>query len=241
MRLLRPLAFVLSLCAFATLTAGLAVLAYTRGWIWCPPDARRFPVWGVDVSHHQGSIDWRAVAAGGRIRFAYLKATEGDHFTDSQFERNWREARAQGLRVGAYHFFSFCTPGADQALHFLSVAHLDPEALPPALDVEADGACARPPPRDALVREIAAWSRAVEAATGKRPIVYVTGESYRTLIAGSSLENPLWIRDLLHEPDPPGGEAWTFWQFHSRGRIQGVSRPVDLNVYRSELGPLEAQ
>ncbi len=50
------------------------------------------------------------LAAG--LRFAYVKATEGGDWTDPRFEKNWREARRAGLRVGAYHFFSFCRPAA---------------------------------------------------------------------------------------------------------------------------------
>ncbi len=224
-------AIVLACCA--------TVFAFLRGWTWNWPNPHRFPVLGVDVSHHQGAIDWRALASEERIRFAYVKSTEGGDWTDPAFERNWREARRQGLRVGAYHYFTFCTPGADQARHFLSVVPLDPEALPPALDVESGGNCTKPPPRDALLREISVWLLAVEAALGKRPIVYVTGESYRTLISGSGIENQLWIRDLVREPRPERGEEWTFWQFYSRGRIRGVTRAVDLNAYRSESGPFE--
>ncbi len=48
------------------------------------PDA----VSGIDVSHHQGAIDWQAVASAG-IDFAYAKATEGSQFVDGQFASNW--------------------------------------------------------------------------------------------------------------------------------------------------------
>jgi lysozyme len=218
---------------------GIAAAAIRTGWTWNVPDPVRFPVWGVDVSHHQGSIDWSAVASEQRIRFAYVKATEGAAFTDHEFERNWREARGAGLRVGAYHFFSFCSSGADQARHFLSVVPTDPGALPPALDVEDGVGCPERPGRAALLREISSWCRMVETALGKRPVVYVTRESYRTLIAGSGIENRLWVRDLVREPRPPRGEDWAFWQFHARGRIRGIGRSVDLDAYRSELGPFE--
>lgn len=222
------------------LLGAVAAAALLRGWTWNRPDPRRFPVWGVDVSHHQGSIDWSAVASERGIGFAYVKATEGDHWIDPAFQGNWQAARGAGLRVGAYHFFSFCTPGADQARHFLAVVPADPLALPAALDVEADGSCPAPPSREALLREISTWCRTVEAALGKRPVVYVTGESYRSLVGGGGLENRLWVRDLVREPSPPQGEEWAFWQFHSRGRIRGVAGPVDLDVYRSELGAFDA-
>ncbi len=61
--------------------------------------------YGIDVSGHQGLIDWRAVAADD-IDFAYIKASEGGDFVDDMFARNWREAAAAGVDRGAYHFFT---------------------------------------------------------------------------------------------------------------------------------------
>lgn len=227
--------------AAATLAALLAIAAVVadhRGWTWNRPDARRFPVRGIDVSHHQGAIDWPAVASEGWIRFAYVKATEGADWTDPAFARNWRGARGAGLRVGAYHFFTFCSPGAAQARHFLSVVPPDPQALPAALDVEGGGRCARPA-REEILRQLRAWCAAVEAATGKRPIVYVTDDSYRRILSGSGIASALWIRDLAREPSPAGGERWWLWQWHARGRIRGVEGRVDLNAYRAEAGAFE--
>jgi lysozyme len=184
-------------------------------------------------------VDWHAVASEGWIRFAYVKATEGTSWVDPEFARNWAAARREGIRVGAYHYFGFCTPGLDQARHFLAVLQPYPDMLPPALDVESDASCPVCPSRAALLQEITAWCTAVEGATGKRPVVYVTDESYRSLLAGSGIANRLWFRDLFGEPRPAGGEEWAFWQWHSRGRIRGVAGIVDLNAYRSELGPFE--
>ncbi|WP_292542118.1 GH25 family lysozyme, partial [Mesorhizobium sp.] len=66
------------------------------------PDRDRFPVRGIDVSHHQGRIDWRRVAADD-VAIAVIKATEGGDHVDDAFAANLREARAAGLAVGAYH------------------------------------------------------------------------------------------------------------------------------------------
>lgn len=76
--------------------------------------------YGIDVSHYQGSIDWPKVAADG-IDFAYLKSTEAGDWVDETFATNWEGARAAGLDVGAYHFFTFFRTGADQAANFLRV------------------------------------------------------------------------------------------------------------------------
>ena len=56
---------------------------------------------GIDVSHHQGNINWSKVPSA----FAYLKATEGEQFVDHAFKTNWKGAQSKGILVGAYHFF----------------------------------------------------------------------------------------------------------------------------------------
>ena len=68
------------------------------------PSREVYPVRGVDVSAHQGVIDWEVLSEQG-IEFAFIKATEGATFADERFAYNYAEAARCGLRVGAYHFF----------------------------------------------------------------------------------------------------------------------------------------
>jgi lysozyme len=90
---------------------------------------------------HQGEIDWDGVA-GDDIGFAYIKATEGRDVSDRRFASNWTAARAAGLEVGAYHYFTLCSDAAAQADHFLETAPSGPDDLPPVVDLEdLDGAC----------------------------------------------------------------------------------------------------
>ncbi|WP_372494394.1 glycoside hydrolase family 25 protein [Actinoallomurus purpureus] len=58
---------------------------------------------GIDVSSHQGTVDWDAWKRKG-LAFAVAKATEGRTIHDSEFARNWAELRRAGLVCGAYHF-----------------------------------------------------------------------------------------------------------------------------------------
>lgn len=229
---------------------GLGGLGLQRGW-WrlTHPDPSRFPVWGVDVSHHQGSIDWPAVASEPHLAFAYIKATEGGDWTDPRFEENWSEARRAGFRVGAYHFFTFCRPPLEQARHFLAIlpreAGQPREAsmLPPAVDLEFGGNCRRTPDAPSLRGELADWLHAVEEALGSRPVIYVTAEAYDAFLDGSDLVDryPIWIRDIWAEPRLPDGTRWVFWQFANRGRVRGIGTFVDLNVFagsRASFGQL---
>jgi lysozyme len=205
---------------------GAAVIAVIRRGGWVDPNDARYPIRGVDVSHHQGEIDWSRVAQE-RIAFSYVKATEGADLTDSRFAENWRAARASGLRVGAYHFFSLCRPAREQAARFLATVPRDDHALPPALDVELGGNCASIPPVEDVRRALHAWLDIVARASGARPIVYVTREAYDLFLRDAGFGEPIWIRDLWREPEQP----FVLWQFRARGRVAGIRGPVDLDTF----------
>lgn len=79
----------------------------------------------MDVSSWQGEIDWPTLAGQG-LSFAFIKATEGSGFTDPRFSYNWEQARKTALRVGAYHFFSYDSPGETQADNFIAAVPREP-------------------------------------------------------------------------------------------------------------------
>jgi hypothetical protein len=139
--------------------ATLAVVVSAAGlwwFLWVPnrrPALRVGESYGIDVSAHQGSIDWRAVADDG-IGFAYVKATEGGDHTDSRFRRNWDGAEAARLERGAYHFFTLCTSGAAQARHFLQIVPPEAGALAPAVDLELAGNCRARPTRTEVAGQL---------------------------------------------------------------------------------------
>ena len=82
---------------------------YYRKYYACPGvkiDSYRFPVVGIDVSSHQGKINWKEVYSS-KINFAFIKATEGETFVDKRFKYNFSNAKKNNIIVGAYHFFFF--------------------------------------------------------------------------------------------------------------------------------------
>ena len=81
--------------------------------------AREYPVAGVDVSSYQGQIDWETLSSQ-NISFVFIKATEGSSFVDPCFAYNYEESQKTDLAVGAYHFFSYDSPGAAQAENFIN-------------------------------------------------------------------------------------------------------------------------
>ena len=101
-------------------------------------DSYRFPVVGIDVSSHQGKINWKEVYSS-KINFAFIKATEGETFVDKRFKYNFSNAKKNKIIVGAYHFFRFNKGGKEQAYNFINNVSLTPMDFPPVLDVELHG------------------------------------------------------------------------------------------------------
>jgi lysozyme len=177
------------------------------------------------------------VIAGQDIRFVYMKATEGGDFKDNRFADNWREARAAGLAVGAYHFFLPGKSGSEQARNFTDTVPKEADALPPVLDVE----CAVVPPgpqREAVRIRIAELLALVEKHYGKRPVIYTTYEAYSTFIKGGFDQYPLWIRSVFFSPDSDAlGRDWLIWQYSSRGLLTGYTgreRFIDMNTFNGD-------
>lgn len=193
---------------------------------------------GVDVSGHQGDIDWTSLAASG-VAFAYIKATEGGDFRDGQFQKNWRDAKAANMPRGAYHFLTQCRSGADQAANFIRTVPRETGALPPAVDAEHMGPCA-PGRSVADIRgEMLAFMTEIEAYYGKRPIVYVTYEFHRAYLHGYNGTERFWVRSLF-VPPLIEQQRWLFWQFHHRGVRPGIRGPVDLDAFRGSMDDLMA-
>ena len=175
--------------------------------------------------------------AGDGITFAYLKATEGSTFTDPAFAGNVAGARAAGLRVGGYHYFTLCSPPAPQADHFVATwrsVDLGPRALPPVVDLELIGNCDPPPAAAAMLAAARDFVSRVEEATRRRVVVYVHPD-FETTYPGlvDALDRRRWVRRTGSRP-PPGD--WWMWQRSDHARVAGISTPVDLDVLRPGRG-----
>ncbi|WP_380167828.1 GH25 family lysozyme [Jannaschia sp. R86511] len=223
----------------ALAVAMLAAAAAAWWFLWYPndrPSLRAGESYGLDVSNHQGPIDWPTVAADDDdLAFAYIKATEGETFVDARFAENWAGAEQAGLQRGAYHFFTLCRPGLEQAENFLRTAPPVASALPPAVDLELAGNCSRRPSTAAVDAELDAFLAEVEAAWGRDVLLYV-GEDWedRYPVLERS-QRPRWLVSHVGRPDT----TWTVWQFLWVGRVDGIDGRVDVNVAR--LDDLDAR
>jgi lysozyme len=225
----RPRRWFLIGVAIVALLAGL-VPAWWFLWVpsWRPP-LREGERYGIDVSAHQDTINWERVARDG-IAFVYVKATEGRDFTDERFDENWRGAGEAGLDRGAYHFFTLCSLGSDQARHFLDVAPPERGALAPAVDLELVGNCSARPGATEVYAELDAFLKVVEGAWGRKVVLYVGDDFERVYPVRHRLDRPLCLRRFLLRPDFDG---WLVWQLHGYAHVDGITGGVDLNVMRA--------
>ena len=154
---------------------------------------------GIDIAHHQGSIDIQRVAREG-YAFVISKASEGVGYVDPLFDRHVRETKDAGLVPGAYHFarpdsIGDEKDGEDEARHFAatirSVGGLGSMSLPPAIDFEK---YSKNGPFETVLW-IRAFVRVIEAELGTSPMIY-TGRNIWKFEAGNSDEFdrlPLWL------------------------------------------------
>jgi GH25 family lysozyme M1 (1,4-beta-N-acetylmuramidase) len=207
-----------------------------------PPVAAKQPpnsLPGIDVSHHQETIDWTQVAASGQ-RFALAKATEGTGYIDPMYATNRAGATAAGIAFGAYHFarpdLHPNNPIAE-ADHFVDTAQLGAGNLVPVLDLERSGDLSQA----ALSEWILAWLNQVTARTGVRPMVYTspngwddrTGDTTTIADAGYTV---LWVAHWgVETPTLPAndwqGHGWTFWQYSNCGSVPGIVGCVDIDWF----------
>lgn len=194
------------------------------------PSVEQYPVQGIDVSHHQQKIEWNKLDKQ-IIQFAFIKATEGGNHKDSLFQENWREARRNNILSGAYHFFTFCKDGDEQARNYIHYVPRDSIDLPPIIDLEYGGNCLKDNWKEDLITEISKYFDIIENHYGQKVIIYTTNEFYKNYLQDKFTDNPIWIRDILSKPTLPDGRKWLFWQYTNRGKVEGINTPVDLNVF----------
>lgn len=196
--------------------------------------AHKMPVKGIDVSYWQGDIDWAQVRAAG-VDFAYLKATEGGDHIDPKFQENWHAAKRAGLPRGAYHFIYWCRPAREQALWFMLNVPQDPEALPPVLDLEWNGhspTCSKRIAAKTAREMIDTLLAAMEAHTGKRPIIYTDTVFHADVLEGHYKNYHFWLRSVAAEPKKIfRNRPWLMWQYTTTGRVRGIAGDVDLNTF----------
>jgi lysozyme len=190
-----------------------------------------YEIHGIDVSKYQNNINWKEVKnmeeKGIKIGFVFIKATEGTSIVDAQFRRNWIEADEQNIPKGAYHFFVSNRNAKKQADNFIQIVNLKKGDMPPVLDVEKSHGVSVA----GMQKGVKTWLNAVENHYRVKPVIYTNIDFYERYFADGFEDYPLWIAHYL-QPDKPRIEKnWLFWQHSEKGRVNGITTPVDFNVF----------
>ncbi|GAA4526031.1 hypothetical protein GCM10023192_07400 [Amycolatopsis samaneae] len=200
---------------------------------------------GMDVSSHQGNVDWGAAWRNG-ARFAYVKATENTNYTNPFFAQQYNGSYDVGMIRGAYHFaVPNATSAVAQADYF--VAHgggwsPDGRTMPPMLDIEYNpyGPTCYGLSQPAMVSWIKAFSDRIHEKTTRWPMIYTTTDWWQTCTGNSPLfgdTHPLFIARYANSagPLPSGWKYYTLWQYSDAGKFPG-----DQNVFNGPMDRLKA-
>lgn len=196
-----------------------------------PSDRAVVQTEGVDVSSHQGNVNWSALWSSG-VKWAYVKATESISYKNPYFAQQYNGSYNTGMIRGAYHFATPDTSsGAAQANYFAGSGggwSRDGKTLPGVLDIEWNpygAACFGKSP-SAMVSWIRDFLTTYKARTGRDAVIYTATTWWKQCTGnygGFGASNPLWIARYSTSPGelPAGWGFHTMWQYTSTGPIVG--------------------
>lgn len=195
-----------------------------------------------DVSNNNGIVDWAQINAS-EYPLCSIKGLEGASLIDSQFARNYAEAKKRGIYRVAYNFAHPKTSSATmeaQAFYKLVMANGGFE-LPPCLDFEDNGGMN---PRDVRVfAEV--WAKNMIQLTGfDKCILYADSSFIRENGLGAlSHLFYLWLADYI-QTGPPNLGGWPtpeiMWQRTDKGHVPGINGDVDIDYFMGTMEQLKA-
>ena len=184
---------------------------------------------GIDISSHQGMIDWSKVSSDKDIRFVYIKATEGATYRSPHYAYNVTQARRHGMLVGSYHYLTSSSSIDEQFDNFSKFALKSVQDLIPMLDVEVRGHWSR----SQLIDSVDKFCELVEDHYGVQPMIYSTMGFYNKNLTPHFNKHHLYIgRYSNAAPEINWEGEYTIWQYSETGIIPGIDAYVDLCRYR---------
>ena len=189
---------------------------------------------GIDVSSWQKQINFTKVKKSG-IEIVYIKSSEGFTLVDPYFERNYSNAKANGLKVGFYHYVTArsINDAERQAQFFVSNISNKEVDCKLAMDFESFG--------DLNVDQInqigLTFIKEVERLSKKEVIIYSNTNDARTIFNGELTNYPLWVAQYgVSKPSENGKwNSWAGWQYTSTGKVDGINTYVDRDQFTKEV------
>lgn len=189
---------------------------------------------GIDISRHNGKIDWNAVKSSGVdyviIRCGYRGSSSGALITDQNFQSNIKGATAAGLKVGIYVFSQAINEveAVKEASLAVSLAKGYKLTYPIFIDTESSGGRADKIDVATRTAVVNAFCQTVQSA-GYQAGIYASKAWFETKLSMGSVGNyRIWLAQYAAAPTYSG--RYDMWQYSSKGTISGINGKVDLNL-----------
>lgn len=189
---------------------------------------------GIDISRHNGKIDWNAVKSSGVdyviIRCGYRGSSSGALITDQNFQSNIKGATAAGLKVGIYVFSQAVNEveAVKEASLAVSLAKGYKLTYPIFIDTESSGGRADKIDVATRTAVVNAFCQTVQSA-GYQAGIYASKTWFETKLSMGSVGNyRIWLAQYAAAPTYSG--RYDMWQYSSKGTISGINGKVDLNL-----------
>ena len=184
---------------------------------------------GIDISKHQGDINWEELKKNQSIKFIYIKATEGSDFVDPRYHENIRNARKHGFKVGSYHFLSTRSAATTQFYNFIRNAKREDQDLIPIIDIER----LSPWNSQQLRDSVKVFADLIEDYYGCKPLLYTSEKFFTSNLGRAFAHYPLFIAKYSSN-QPNIGYKWILWQFADNGLfkpVKGNGGKVDMSRF----------
>lgn len=211
------------------------------------PHLDTYEVHGIDVSKHNGVLDWDAITKHNindwELKFVFIRATyalaDGTLEKDRKFDDNWNEAKTNNLIRGAYHFYSSSVSIEEQLELFTNEVELQNGDLPPVLDVENfEKGNIYITKKD--LPKIMIWLNRMEEKYKVVPIIYTSKKLFLDHFNKPSFQKyRFWIANYAPEITIIEKKRWSFWQHCEDGKINAHKCSFDLNVFNGSEQELQ--
>lgn len=186
-------------------------------------------IYGIDVSNHQGKIDWKKVKKWNenKIYFVYIKATEGATYRDKMYDINIKGAKSNNILIGSYHYFKTTSTVQDQFENFKNTVEKNKQDLIPLVDVEEMNEWNS----KLFNKNFTEFLNLVESYFGAKPMIYTVNSFYNKNLSKKYKIYKFMIgRYGKNEPFMKDNHEWFIWQFSESGNVKGINKKVDINI-----------
>lgn len=189
---------------------------------------------GLDLSHYQGNVAWETIGDNRKMAYVYIKATEGGDNQDNRYIENLHKAKANGLKVGSYHFFRPKTPLQKQFDNFTSQCHAKDQDIIPMIDIETKQGLAD----SVFVDSLMTFLVMIEEHYHQKPLLYTGANFYDHYLSGGLIDDyKLMIAQYTeNEPILCDERDITLWQYTGKGKVEGVKGNIDKSRFMGKHG-----